>query len=236
MLTQYVRDAVGGGAGADGLLQRFGLMVYPDISKNWKEVDRYPDANVKEAMQKLVSKLDELNPFEIGAESDDYSKVPFLHFGDKAQALFSEWRGSLERRLRSGEEHESFVSHLSKYRKLVPSLALINHLCEQGYGPIDEKSLLRAIAYAEYLESPARRVYSFATRPDIEAAKTLLKKLSANKPDNPFTAREIRRKGWTELETPNKAQAAIDLLVDYGRLIEVEIPETGGKPKCVCMS
>ena len=233
VLSQYVRDAVGGGAGADGLLQRFGLMVYPDISKNWKEVDRYPDASVKEAMHQLVNKLDEFNPFEIGAESDEYCKVPFLHFDDKAQALFSEWRGSLEKRLRSGEEHESFVSHLSKYRKLIPSLALINHLCEQGYGAIDEKSLLRAIAYAEYLESHARRVYSFATRPDIDAAKTLLKRLSANKPDKPFTAREIRRRGWAGLETPSKAQAAIDLLVDYDHLIEVEITETGGRPKCI---
>jgi len=166
ILSQYVRDAVGGGAGADGLLQRFSLMVYPDISKDWKEIDRYPDASAKDAMSRLVNNLDNLNPFEIGAESDEYSKAPFLHFDSQAQALFSEWRGDLERRLRSGEEHEAFVSHLSKYRKLIPSLALINHLCEQGYGAVDKKSLLRAIAYAEYLESHARRVYSFAIRPD----------------------------------------------------------------------
>ena len=229
VLSQYVRDAVGGGAGADGLLQRFGLMVYPDISKNWKEVDRYPDAGVKDGMHQLIDKLDNLNPFEIGAESDEYCKVPFLHFDNQAQELFYKWRRDLEMRLRSGEEHESFVSHLSKYRKLVPSLALINHMCDQGYGAVDQKSLLRAIVYAEYLESHARRVYSFATRPNIDAAKTLLKRLSANKPDKPFTAREIYRKGWTGLETPPKAQAAIDLLVDYSHLLESEII-TGGRP------
>ena len=32
VVAPYVRQAVGGGAGADGLLQRFSLMVYPDIS------------------------------------------------------------------------------------------------------------------------------------------------------------------------------------------------------------
>lgn len=229
VLSQYVRDAVGGGAGADGLLQRFSLMVYPDISKNWKEVDRYPDVGVKDAMHQLIDKLDNLKPFEIGAESDEYCKVPFLHFDNQAQTLFYEWRRNLERRLRSGEEHDSFVSHLSKYRKLIPSLALINHLCDQGYGAVDEKSLLRAIAYAEYLESHARRVYSVATRPNIDAAKTLMKRLSTNKPNKSFTTREIYRKGWTGLETPAKAQAAIELLVDYGHLLESEII-TGGRP------
>ena len=229
VLNQYVRDAVGGGAGADGLLQRFSLMVYPDISKNWEEVDRYPDVSAKDNMYQLIDKLDNLNPFEIGAESDEYCKMPFLHFDNQAQALFYEWRRNLESRLRSGEEHESFVSHLSKYRKLVPSLALINHLCDQGYGAVDEKSLLRAIAYAEYLESHARRVYSFVARPNIDAAKNLLKRLLANKPDKPFTTREIYRKGWTGLETPAKAQSAIDLLVDYYHLFESEII-TGGRP------
>ncbi len=229
VLSQYVRDAVGGGAGADGLLQRFGLLVYPDISKEWKEVDRYPDTSVKDAIHQLVNKLDNLNTFEAGAESDEYSKVPFFHFDDQAQIVFSEWRGNLERRLRSGEEHEAFVSHLSKYRKLIPSLALINHLCDKGYGAVDKKSLLRAIAYAEYLESHARRVYSFATRPDISAAKTLLKKLPAAKLNKTFTARDIRRKGWAGLDTPPKVQAAIDMLVDYSHLFESEIV-TGGRP------
>jgi putative DNA primase/helicase len=45
VLAEYVRQATGGGAGADGLLQRFSLMVYPDISPDWREVDRYPDSD-----------------------------------------------------------------------------------------------------------------------------------------------------------------------------------------------
>jgi hypothetical protein len=229
VLSQYVRDAVGGGAGADGLLQRFGLLVYPDVSKEWHEVDRYPDASAKEAMNKLIDSLDNFNAFEKGAKSDEYCKIPYFHFDEQAQAIFKEWRFNLETRLRSGDEHESFISHLSKYRKLIPSLALINHLCGEGWGAVDEKSLLRAIAYSEYLESHARRVYSFAVRPDINAAKTLLGRLPKAKLNKSFTAREIRRKGWTGLDTPKKAQAAIDVLIEYGHLIEAEI-NTGGRP------
>lgn len=229
VLAEYVRQATGGGAGADGLLQRFGLMVYPDVSPNWKEVDRYPDSAARVAVNLLAERLDNLNHAEIGAEVDLYGGVPFLHFDDAAQVLFSEWRASLEIRLRSGEEHPAIVSHLSKYRKLIPSLALINHLCDSRRGAVSESALQRAIAFSEYLESHAQRIYSYATRPDIDAAKTLLKRLASGKLPDIFKAREIYLKGWAGLETPVKAQSAIDLLVEYHHLSEEEIT-TGGRP------
>ena len=230
VLAEYVRQATGGGAGADGLLQRFGLMVYPDVSPNWKEVDRHPDRAVREAVNLLAERLDKLNPVDdIGAEDDPYNGVPFLHFDNEAQVLFSEWRASLEIRLRSGEEHPAIVSHLSKYRKLIPSLALINHLCDSRHSEVTEAALLRAIAFSVYLESHAQRIYSYATRPDIDAAKTLLKRLAAGKLNDKFTMRDIYQKGWTGLETALKAEAALDLLMDYRHLKSVEV-NTGGRP------
>ena len=164
VLAEYVRQATGGGAGADGLLQRFGLMVYPDISPDWVEVDRYPDSTARQAVNMLAERLDNLNPTEIGAETDHYGGVPFIHFDDAAQVLFSEWRATLETRLRSGEEHPAIVSHLSKYRKLIPSLALINHLCDSTGGAVTEQSLIRSIAFSEYLESHAQRIYRADSR------------------------------------------------------------------------
>lgn len=230
VLAEYVRQATTGGAGADGLLQRFGLMVYPDISPNWKEVDRYPDSDAKQAVNQLTEYLDNLNTLiDINTESDDYSNVPYMRFDDDAQILFSEWRGNLELRLRSGEEHPAIISHLSKYRKLIPSLALINHLCDYGKSAVTEASLLRAITYGEYLESHARRIYSSATRPDIDSAKTLLKRLSNDKLSSPFTARDVYIKGWTGLETSQKAQSAINLLIEYSHLTVEEVT-TGGRP------
>ncbi len=229
VLAEYVRLAVAGGAGADGLLQRFGLIVHPDISPDWREVDRYPDRTARDAVTALAERLDSLNPADIGAEADPYGAVPFLRFDDAAQALFSEWRTALERRLRSGEDHPALVSHFSKYRKLVPSLALLNHLADGGHGAVSEVALMRAIAYSEYLESHARRIYSYATAPGIDAAKTLLNRLASGKLSNPFTARGLYRAGWTGLETPAKAQAAIDLLLEYRHLSEVA-QDTGGRP------
>jgi putative DNA primase/helicase len=229
VLAEYVKQATGGGAGADGLLQRFGLMVYPDISPDWQEVDRYPDCMARNTVNALAERLDNLNIDDVNAKTDKYGGVPYLNFDDKAQVLFSEWRSTLEHRLRSGEEHPAIVSHLSKYRKLVPSLALINHLCDSQGGAVSEAALLRAIAFSEYLETHARRIYSYATRPDIDAAKTLLKRLESGKLSSSFKARELYQKGWAGLETPNKAQAAINLLLEYHHLREEEV-ETGGRP------
>lgn len=228
--AEYVRQANGGGAGADGLLQRFSLMVYPNVSPDWREVDRYPDSDARLIVSQLAERLDSMNPGDIGAEDDPYGGSPFLRFDADAQALFSEWRATLEHRLRSGEEHPAIVSHLSKYRKLIPSLALINHLCDaRDGGAVTESALLRAIAFSEYLESHARRIYSHATRPDIDAAKALLKRLVGGKLATPFKTRDVYIKGWTGLETPQKAQAAIDLLREYNHLTEYDV-DTGGRP------
>ena len=232
VLAEYVRQATSGGAGADGLLQRFSLMVYPDISPECSYIDRDPDSPSREALDNLVKKLDCLNDAVTGAESDKYNTVPFLRFDDKAQPVFEKWIVELDTRLRSGEEHPAIVSHLSKYRKLVPSLALINHLCDVGHGAVSEASLIRAIAFSVYLESHAQRIYSYATRPDIDAAKTLLKRLSIRKLNDEFKVREVYQKGWTGLETPLKAQSAINILVDYGHLIMREIV-TGGRPTSI---
>ncbi|MBA3756932.1 MAG: DUF3987 domain-containing protein [Nitrosomonas sp.] len=228
VLSEYVRDALSGGAGADGLLQRFGLMVYPDIPPQYKYVDRYPDKSAKDIVNALVKKLYQLD-VEAIATFDEYCKTPYLHFDDKAQEVFIEWLCALEIRLRSGEEHPAIVSHLSKYRKLIPSLALINHLCDSDAPKVSESALLRALAYSEYLETHAKRVYSHGTQPGIDGAKAVLSKLKSKKLSVNFSLRDIYKNHWTGIDTPKKAQFAIDVLLDYSHLMKEEI-FTDGRP------
>ena len=47
-LAEYVRRAVSGGGGDDGLIQRFGLLVWPDQTPTWRNVDRFPDGDAKQ--------------------------------------------------------------------------------------------------------------------------------------------------------------------------------------------
>lgn len=230
VLASYVRETQRAGAGDDGLLQRFGLMVYPDVRGEWQNVDRPPNQEAREAAKALVERLCNLSPEAIGAELDPYGGVPFLRFDGAAYALFVEWLHELEGKLRSGDDHPSISSHLSKYRKLVPALALINHLCEGGVGPVTKESLSRALLFSEFLERHARRVYSYASRPDIEAAKLILSKLRSGKLETEFNARDVYRPGWSGLTTADEAHAAIRVLEEYGYVRKQAADVTNGRP------
>jgi putative DNA primase/helicase len=47
-----------------------------------------------------------------------------------AQELFDRWGADLEHRLRAEEDYPVPLSHLAKYRSLLPSLALLFHLID----------------------------------------------------------------------------------------------------------
>jgi Protein of unknown function (DUF3987) len=144
-LAEYVRRAVSGGAGDDGLIQRFGLLVWPDQSPAWENIDRYPNSAARDAAWGCFVGFDSLDPGGIGAElTSPFQSVPVLRLDGEAHHLFLEWRTDLERNLRSGDLHPALASHLAKYRKLVPTLALINHLADAGHGMIGKDAMVRA--------------------------------------------------------------------------------------------
>jgi Protein of unknown function (DUF3987) len=160
-IGEYVRRANAGGAGGDGLIQRFGLLVWPDASANWANVDTYPDSRARDDAWEVfmrVSNLDTTAAIALGAQKGPFDQVPALRFDEDAHAQFLGWREDLERRLRSGELSPGIEGHLAKHRKLVPSLALINHLADRGTGPVSLSATDKALAFAKYLESHARRV------------------------------------------------------------------------------
>jgi hypothetical protein len=82
-------------------------------------------------------------------------QIPALHFDHAAQEIFDGWLGDLEKRLRAGGEHEAFESHLAKYKKLMPALALLGHLVDSADGPITQDA---------FRQSPSRRESKFLRR------------------------------------------------------------------------
>jgi hypothetical protein len=109
--ADYMKRAIVGGVGDDGLIQRFGLLVWPDQNGDWKEVDRYPNSDARRAAWDTFYRLSDLDPDAIVAEHDEYDNVPFPRFDDEAHAIFAEWRGRLEGRLRSNELSPALESH-----------------------------------------------------------------------------------------------------------------------------
>src|SRR5215831_2429448 len=231
-ISEYVRRARSGGAGDDGLIQRFGLLVWPDQNSEWQNVDRYPDRLVRESAWSTFARLDGIVPGAIGATKDEYENIPYLHFDERAQDMFDEWRSELEGRLRSGELHVALESHFAKYRKLVPSIALIIQLADHGRGSIGEKALSRALAYAEYLESHARRVYGAALQAETTAAKAILKHIRSGNLKDGFSARDIHQHDWSNLSDRDQVQAGLNLLADLDWIAPEEV-KTGGRPKVI---
>jgi len=122
------------------------------------------------------------------------------------------------------------ASHLSKYRKAIPALALIMHLIDGGSGPVSEPATVRALAWSEYLESHAVRAYASVTNSTASAARLILKRI-AELPEV-FTARDVYRNQWSGLADRETVRDALDMLSDYSHLI-AEAPDTGGRPSIV---
>ncbi len=239
-IAGYVRAVVRGGASNDGLLQRFGLLVWPDQSGEWRDVDRHPDTEAKNAAAAAFSRLRDFVPFEVGGEVDQYDgedAVPYLRFDDGAQDAFDGWQSDLMRDIRSAGLHPAIESHLSKYKKLVPSLALTLHLIGGGIGRVSESALLRALAWSDYLRSHAERLYGSATAREVSCARLILQKLRAGSVEysdatrRTFDGRTIYRKGWAGLDREGTAEG-LELLadLDYVRREIVPAGAAGGRP------
>ena len=229
VLQSYVMTAVTGGNGDDGLLQRFQLAVWPDISNTWENVDEWPNKESKEAVSALFDRLANLDTSKV--QTDEYGSIPFLRFSDDAQDQFTKWRTALERRIRKGELAPAFESHLAKYRSLVPSLALICELIDnEAPASVGKASLLRALAWAQYLESHAERIYAVGQHGDIAVAIELHKRILSGAIESPFTARDVYRKCWTLLDKDN-TDRAIRCLEDFGHIRVSRAPQTTGRPR-----
>ncbi len=173
-LGAFLGDALRGGASDDGMMQRFGLLVWPEQSAEWRNVDRWPDSTARNRAYSVFDHCDRLTPDSVSAEDDEGER--FLRFDPAALEAFTEWRGELEAMLRSSDLHPALESHFSKYRKTIPALALIFHLAEGGIGPISEVSTLRALAWFDYLVSHAKRCYGASRTTDSTAATRILER------------------------------------------------------------
>ncbi len=231
-LGAYLREAFRNGQD-DGLIQRFQLAVYPDISPTWQNHDRAPNSDARQRIIETFEGLDRLDARDIGAHRESRTGRSFLHFTPEAQERFDAWRSDLETRIRAAQDHPVLISHLSKYRSLLPSLALIFHLIEcvdRGIGgPVSEPATTRAIAWCAYLEPHARRVYEAVIAPGRLATATLAKKLPLL--SEIFTAREVGLKGWAGLTEPDDIALAVGTLESLHWLRAVRPPRSpqGGR-------
>jgi putative DNA primase/helicase len=231
-LQSYTNGALAGGIEDDGLLQRFQLMVWPEVTAKWENIDRYPDTAAKNAAAEVYRLLDELAPDTLGAEAHD-DQIPGLRFAGDAQELFNEFRETLEHRVRGGDgTAPAFESHMSKYRSLMPSLALIFHLVNvvggQEQGSVDLQSARLAASWCDYLEHHARKIYATELYPDLTAAHLLASKIRAGAITDEMHVRDIYRPQWSGLTVPEVVWDGFRML-EGCNMVRINREDTGGR-------
>jgi putative DNA primase/helicase len=238
-LRSYLSDAIKGGAGDDGLIQRFQIIAWPDFPEDYEEVDRPPNAAALRQAEQMYRRLVDL----------DHENPLRFQFDPDAQELFYAWRKRLEIWVRRGEEHPALISHVSKYRSLMPTIAGLLEVADMAArgsisfgGSVTHLSLKnaqRAAAWCDtYLMSHARRVYSCIVSPQMAAAYELAQHIKRKKVTNEtggtdwFSLRDVYRHGWSGLDEPEKARGALRILQDahWVRELPSKGAPKGGRP------
>lgn len=232
-IASYVRRALTDKN--DGMCQRLQLFAWPDVTSEWRNLDRHPHV---EARQNAYSCFDQLAQLDPGRSDfardpfDDGEGMPFLRFSPGGVEQFVEYRTNLERAVRSDELPPGLADHLSKFRGLIPRLALILHLTSQGVGHVSEQAVACAIKWAGFLEGHARRMYGSLSVDNGEIARAILKRIDKGDIPTTFTERDIYGRHWANLPKGERLSQGLKMLTEFDWL-SAETKATGGRPTTV---
>jgi hypothetical protein len=150
------------------------------------------------------------------------------------------------------ETMPGFEAHISKYRSLMPSLALIFHLLDlagevvtaslntlntpivevrkEKFFRVSEKAVRLAATWCDYLEHHAKKIYAAEVCPGMEAAFLLSKKLEQGLIEDRANVSDIsNRHHWKGLEDPSTVREALRKLEEAG-WVRVVKDATKGRP------
>lgn len=235
-LVKYVTEARENAGGADGLLQRLQLLIWPDELVDYRLVDRWPDNEAKNRAYQVFEWADGLSTANFAGREENYS---YLRFEPDAQEIFDAWYTELQRRIRGREMDPAFKSHLAKFGSLFASLSLLFHLID-CYGltdipPVGVAATKRAVYWVDYLEGHTRKIHNLTAGEADEAVLRLADKLKQRRLADGFQVRDVLKKEWKGLTDALSATRAIDTLCElhWLRKVEVESKVRGGKAKII---
>jgi hypothetical protein len=240
-LRLHIDEAISGGSGGDGMLQRFQLMICIDDLGEWKAPDAWPASGARETAYRAFQVLDELDLVALGTQVED--EIPYVRFSPDAQARADQWRDELEDKLRGIElkEMPAFEAHLGKYRSLMPSLALIFHLLstcatsdtsfskeyQEKNFEVSLDAVEMALDWCDFLELHARRVYEAELSPGTDAAGRLAKKILDQRIVHGVSVRDIYQHHWSGLTTSGDVSSGLEVLEFVGWVRVVSQPTAG---------
>ncbi|WP_409364067.1 YfjI family protein [Bradyrhizobium liaoningense] len=221
-IAPIVRGAMTGTSN-DGLIQRLQMTVWPDDIGSWQWVDRNPDLPARLAYEKAFREI-----YDLGM--GDTNQPAMLRFSPESQALFQQWMTEIQVEARSGSLPSTLESHILKMPKTVATLALLFELVDGGRFEVNEVAMRRALGWADYLRSHANRLYSAGETMAADGARLILER--RRQLPEPFTARDIQRKGWASLGDKDAVTSVIEMLIETHNCREAPpvVNKTGGRP------
>lgn len=221
-IAHLVRGALTG-ENDDGLVQRLQLAAWPDDIHSWKWVDRQPNGAAREAYDRV---FEDLNALALARVESPLT----MRFGAEGHAMFRRWMTEIQTEARTGNIAPALESHLLKMPKTIASLALIFELVDGGRIEIGGDAMAKALEWADYLRSHAKRLYASADSAFDDAARLILER-RAQLP-SPFSARDVHRRGWAGITDRDVVEAALTILIDAGycRAIRRPAGKDGGRP------
>jgi putative DNA primase/helicase len=216
----------------DGMIPRFSFLVWPDEVR-LPIVDRPINDEAKQRFRRVIRDLADMNVEQVS-----------MHFNPEAQAVFNNWLVVLEGRKQV--ETDPILSHLGKYDGVLAKIAgLLQTVDLIGNGPlmgphyIDVAHLNKAIDLLAYLETHMRRIYSCIQDPVRKAEIAITKRIKShdlkttlNKDGERvgFTARDVLRKRWHDLQAKLDVEFALENLVEKGWVREIPRCQGPGQP------
>lgn len=238
-LNRWFEGAIEGGGEADGLVQRFGLIAYPDDLGPYVKPSHWPDSEARNRAFEVFRRLDTLDVSALQPEIDDRG-LPFVRFDEPAQAAFDHWYGDNQARIRSGElaETPAFASYVAKQGKTVGALALLFELAV-AFGTfgtalprpfrVGVAAFYCAAALTELFEEHAKKLYAPELNPTASPARALARHIGAGRVRDGDTVRDLYRHHWAALSSQGAVDLAIGGLAAIG-WVRTEAVTTGGRP------
>lgn len=229
VFQSHVINALKNSGHSDGLVQRYQLLVWPETSGKWKCNDESPDEFALERLSELFFNVANDN-FGFEPQYTDSGKA-YIQFSDEAQTAFICWLEHWENEVVRKAEHPAIEAHLSKYKSLVPSLALIFHACNSSESVISLSNLNQALRFTDYLRTHADRIFNEIVHSVENTAKLLSDKIKQGKLGLEFKQWEIEKKGWSGV-SKHEIPLSLELLEQKGWLQSHE-KRTGGRPSVI---
>ena len=142
------------------------------------------------------------------------------HLSPQAYNLYQKWWDEVVYLKDNSDIHVVYENYLSKYKTLVPKLALLFEVIEnfdeenQIIDPIKDISVVsaeKAVRIAKFLESHARYVFDIKTSVDIDNATVIYERFE--RLTSKFTVRQIAQLNWQGLgRDSEKVKRAIKVL------------------------